>query len=687
MENIEEKIYSGLLGKAIGVRLGAPIEPYQWDDEKIRESYGDIRGYVKDSWRFAADDDTNGPLFFIRSLMDEKTFDMTPEAIGRAWLNYTRDGQGMFWWGGEGVSTEHTAYSNLKKGMGASLSGKAETNTPSLSEQVGGQIFIDSWGLISPGEIEKAMDAAEIAASVSHDGEALIGARFIAGLISGAFIHENIHELVEDVLLRLPKESLYRAAMTDIQSFHHEHPEDFREAYAYAQEKYSYSHYEGLCPVIPNACIVLLGLLYSNNDFARSIEITCMCAWDTDSNAGVVGTIMGVLKGLRGIPDHYREPINDLIICSSMSPTLNVTNIPAFAKLLAGMVHKEIHETKHLSLDFTHPGSTCGLRIRNDFRLVRDRQSKLSSDGYDVLMDNLVKGDTAAIYYQTFYQKDDFGDNRYDPVFAPLVYPGQVLQVQLESKIDFIDDLWAAPYVKYAKGYEYTHEFISLEEGIRKNLTFQLPEYGGHLIKEVGIKVKTRSEAIDGNGLLGRLKILKFEVSGGSSFILSEDSFEPGFIGNVAPFSNHRIETDLSHGTVRFTAHEEQGVSLTGNYFTKDVEFRSSLRNIVGEDILIPFRAKGLENYYYVRVRKNTISIMRRLNFENILLNEIQIENGLASEFAFTLIVRGANLIFITHDNTSVISYSGIENEYGHFGFGGVDTTFEIIDAQIKTGN
>ena len=33
-----------------------------------------------------------------------------------------------------------------------------------------------------------------------------------------------------------------------------------------------------------------------------------MCSWDTDCNAGNVGTVLGVLTGLDGIAPHYRAP-------------------------------------------------------------------------------------------------------------------------------------------------------------------------------------------------------------------------------------------------------------------------------------------------------------------------------------------------------------------------------------------
>ena len=58
------------MAKIIGIRLGAPVE--SWTYEKIRTVYGTVDGYLADYHEFAADDDSNGPLFFLRALEDCK---------------------------------------------------------------------------------------------------------------------------------------------------------------------------------------------------------------------------------------------------------------------------------------------------------------------------------------------------------------------------------------------------------------------------------------------------------------------------------------------------------------------------------------------------------------------------------------------------------------------------------------
>ena len=199
-----QKIYAGFLGMNIGIRLGAPVEPALWSYERIRDTYGDIRSYVKDYKHFAADDDANGPVFFLRAL-DDHAGEPTAQAVAEAWLNYAREGVGLYWWGGYGISTEHTAYLNLKNGVPAPQSGSIRQNGKTLAEQIGGQIFIDTWGLVAPADPARAARYARAAASVSHDGEGLNGAAFIAACISKAFETADIDAIMDAGLAQIPR--------------------------------------------------------------------------------------------------------------------------------------------------------------------------------------------------------------------------------------------------------------------------------------------------------------------------------------------------------------------------------------------------------------------------------------------------------------------------------------------------
>ena len=127
-----ERIYAGWLAKIIGIRYGAPVEG--WTYEKIKNIYGELTDYPVDYREFAADDDSNGPLFYLRGLEDGgHGAEMTAQDVANALLNYAPYEHGFFWWGGYGTSTEHTAYLNLRNGIPAPMSGSIEQNGFCLS--------------------------------------------------------------------------------------------------------------------------------------------------------------------------------------------------------------------------------------------------------------------------------------------------------------------------------------------------------------------------------------------------------------------------------------------------------------------------------------------------------------------------------------------------------------------------
>ena len=187
-----------------------PIEPVAWTYERIRDVYGDIRDYVKPYTTFAADDDANGPVF-IRALYDDATDrELEPEDVGKAWLNYAREGIGMFWWGGEDISTEHRAYVSAQRHSGSSFGlDRGQRHGDGGADRR--QIFIDSWGLLFQGQAEKAADYAEKAASVSHDGNGLYGARFMAACIAKAFDASSMDEIIAEGLRMIRMTPLMRA--------------------------------------------------------------------------------------------------------------------------------------------------------------------------------------------------------------------------------------------------------------------------------------------------------------------------------------------------------------------------------------------------------------------------------------------------------------------------------------------
>src|SRR5688572_4611752 len=111
-----ERVYAGVLGKLIGVYLGRPFEG--WTYERILRELGPINYYVHERLNkplVVADDDISGTFTFLRALEDYgPSRELTAQQIGQTWLNYLIEERTVLWWGGMGMSTEHTAYLRLK---------------------------------------------------------------------------------------------------------------------------------------------------------------------------------------------------------------------------------------------------------------------------------------------------------------------------------------------------------------------------------------------------------------------------------------------------------------------------------------------------------------------------------------------------------------------------------------------
>ncbi len=617
-----EKVYAGFLGMNIGIRLGAPVEPTLWTSERIERFYGDIHSYVKDFKNFAADDDVNGPVYFLRALNDGALGRaLTPSDVAEAWLNYSREGVGMFWWGGYGVSTEHTAFLNLLNGIEAPASGSIQTNGKTLAEQIGGQIFIDTWGFLFPGDPKKASEYARIAASVSHDGEGLHGAAFIAGCIAQAFVTDDIQNIVEVGLSLIEETSIYAKVVRSVRDFHAQKPEDWKACLGYLQQEWGYDRYPGVCHIIPNAGVCIMALLYGKS-FARGVEIATMAGWDTDCNAGNVGSILGVAGGLSALPDHYRTPIGDMIVLSGISGYLNILDVPTYVKQLCKLsfqvrnleIPKEIDvQEGTIDFDFSLPGSTHGFRLSETHGFVLGNEGNALS----MLYDRKIRPQGTRLFYKPFYRRSDFDDERYMPVFSPTIYAGQTVRMRLHFEKFSGESIILSPYVRNTSTQEVIvfDSFVVWDEEQRV-IEFAIdkdhPKLSGAMIDEVGLVFEANSPSK--NRDFGVLFLERFTVSGKPDYTIDLSKQRKEF-ASITPFSHNHGSWDLvknEQGMVQMEVMAlEHAQACTGNYFARDVRVEGSVTMYRGSSALISLRVQGARRGYYAGFHKGELGIFK----------------------------------------------------------------------------
>ncbi|RRD95148.1 ADP-ribosylglycohydrolase family protein [Clostridiales bacterium COT073_COT-073] len=701
IRNYLEKVYAGFLGMNIGIRLGAPVEPLNWTYERIYKTYGDITDYVKDYKNFAADDDANGPVYFLRALVDEATDgQLTPQQVANAWLNYAREGVGMFWWGGYGVSTEHTAYLNLKKGIPAPQSGSIAQNGQTVAEQIGGQIFIDTWGLVCPADPDKAADFGEAAASVSHDGNGIYGARFFCACIAEAFVENDIQKIIERGLQSIPKDSTYAQVTRAVIDFYRENPNDWRACMQMLFDHWGYDRYPGVCHIIPNAGVCILAMLYGRGKLDRTVEIATMCGWDTDCNAGNVGTVLGVVNGIAGVPEHYRRPINDGLILSGISGYLNNLNIPNYVKEVAALGYalagetmpEEIRPAKpgELHFDFELPGSTHNLRVSDPFfcRLFNtDEKAYQGKRSLKILVDEMARGEQCKIYYKPFYRREDLSDERYSPVFTPTVYPGQTMSLNLYlEQWQGWENLGIAPYVRSSSDKkEHVGGFIKLIREQWLEVIFTIPEVGGDLIDEVGIIIEGYSPAKSKS--IGMIYLDDMKITGKAKYQIAIAK-QHKELGVITPFS-------MDHGAWVI---EEEKLSLmrcepafayAGNYYATDYQVTSRILPLHGDSHLLQIRAQGaMRGYQAGFTSAGKVGIYKN-NFGYQLLAETEYPWEKGQEYEVCLSAQGSQ-IQLSIDGQIILSVSDESFSYGMYGCGSLSMgrtlfgDFAIIEKESK---
>ena len=210
--------------------------------------------------------------------------------------------------------------------------------------------------------------------------------------------------------------------------------------------EFSDEEYPGGYHIVPNAGICILAMLYGKGELGRSIEISVMCGYDTDCNASNIGTILGVLGGLGGVPERYRRPINDLVTLSSVSGYLNLVDLSDKAKELGtlscrtygGALPRDIVCPKpgELRMDFPFPGSTHGLELSDKAEhTLRIVPGKAHSGAFCAeLMTDGKRAGPVDLSFKAMLTRPDLHEERYDPVFTAKVNPGQRVGVWMKSE-------------------------------------------------------------------------------------------------------------------------------------------------------------------------------------------------------------------------------------------------------------
>lgn len=258
-----------------------------------RTAAGCCRGHIV---RAEPDDDINYSVLALLTL-EEKGIEFDTADVARAWLRLLP--AGATW------TAERAAYSVLLAKMddgfvnggepGFDLS---ECSNNEYNEWIGAQIRADVYGWVCPGNPSLAADLARRDASLSHRGEGINGAAFIAALGAAIPTASNIDDALITALDEIPAGSDTATAVRFGRALW-----ELDDAVTLLHEKY-----DGLSPVhtLNNLALVVWALCPANDGFGAAIGDAVAAGWDTDCNGATVGGLIG-LSGAP-IPDAWTRP-------------------------------------------------------------------------------------------------------------------------------------------------------------------------------------------------------------------------------------------------------------------------------------------------------------------------------------------------------------------------------------------
>ena len=283
-----DKVRGCWAGKNIGGTLGAPMEGNM--------AMNDVTFYTQElNGVPAPNDDLDMQLIWLAAVEIHGLDAITPRLLGEYWDH--------------SVIAPCSEYAvckmNINNGVMPPLSGAI--NNERYKYGNGAWIRSEIWACLCPGAPDEAIKYAYIDSCADHCEEGIWAEMFTAALQSAAFVENDIRKLIEIALSKIPADSKLAAAVKlVIDSYDGGKPwNETRELLVH--------DFDPIYRAAVNIGFMIIGLLYGEGDFDYSICRAVNCGDDTDCTAATVGALFGIIKGRKGIPQRWLDPIGETI--------------------------------------------------------------------------------------------------------------------------------------------------------------------------------------------------------------------------------------------------------------------------------------------------------------------------------------------------------------------------------------
>lgn len=303
---LQDKIKGGWAGQVIGCTFGGPTE-FRYNGVMIDDSISIPWDETRCLWYYQNEpglyDDVYMDLTFV-DVFEKEGIDAPANSHAMAYAN-----AGYMLW-----HANQSGRYNILNGMMPPQSGHWLNNPH--ADDIDFQIEADFAGLMSPGMVNTASEICDKIGHIMNYGDGWYGGVYVAAMYSLAFISNDVNYVVEEALKSIPAESQFYKCINDVIQWHKEFPCDWKQTWAEVQNKWS--HDIG-CPdgvfrdfnidAKINAAYIVIGLLYGDGDYSKTLDISTRCGQDSDCNPASAGGILGTMLGYSNIPETWKNPV------------------------------------------------------------------------------------------------------------------------------------------------------------------------------------------------------------------------------------------------------------------------------------------------------------------------------------------------------------------------------------------
>ena len=307
-QTLQDKIRGAWAGQVIGCTYGGPTEfkyattindkiDIGWNEHIIKWWYDHTPGLY---------DDVYMDLTFVE-VFEKEGLDAPAASFANAFAH-----AGYPLW-----HANLQARYNILHGIMPPESGHWEKNAH--ADDIDFQIEADYAGIMAPGMVNAATYYTDQIGHIMNYGDGWYGGVYVAAMYALAFVSDDIDFVVTEALKTIPKESNFYKCMADVIAWSKKYPDNWRLTWSLVNEKYGF---DVGCPggvyssfnidAVINSAYIIIGLIYGQKNFYRTIDISTRCGHDSDCNPASSGGILGTMLGFNKIPAYWKTPLYEV---------------------------------------------------------------------------------------------------------------------------------------------------------------------------------------------------------------------------------------------------------------------------------------------------------------------------------------------------------------------------------------